>query len=232
MNKAKLIALSFLSLVLVACGNNQDTATEPATESVSESSVESQLESSDSAESNDAQSQDNEESQADETTEADESTADETPAADEAVFRFYVGEEQIAHFTAKDVAGKSILEVLESQDKVTFTFDQEEGIISEIEGHAIDPAEAIYWTYLLDKQFAELGVVSQTLEGGELVEWYFGTVDDIPTAIIQEDGIYEEEPVEDADTTDVDVEGDGAEEADAVDYEENEADVNAQDAGE
>lgn len=221
MNKAKLIALSFLSLVLVACGNKQDTATEPATESVSESSVESQLESSESAESTDATSQDKNESQADETKEADETTGD------EAVFRFYVGEEQIAHFTAKDVVGKSILEVLESQDKVTFTFDQEEGIISEIEGHAIDPAEAIYWTYLLDKQFAELGVVSQTLEGGELVEWYFGTVDDIPTAIIQEDGTYEE-PVEDADMTDADAD---AEDVDAVDHEE-ETDVDAQDAGE
>lgn len=218
MKKAKLLAISFLSLVLVACGNKQNT-TQPATESVSESSVESQLESSESVESSESQSQTNE-SQADETKKEDMTTdGDRTPAADEAVFRFFVGEKEIAHFTAKDVAGKSILEVLESQDKVTFTFDQEEGIISEIEGHAIDPSEAIYWTYLLDKQFAELGVVSQVLEGGELIEWYFGTIDDIPTSIIQEDGTYEDNsPTQDTET-DADMADDNAdqEEVDAED---------------
>ena len=46
---------------------------------------------------------------------------------------------------------------------------------------------------------AEFGVVSQTLEEGDNIKWYFGTIDQIPITIIPAS---EEEVTEDAATED------------------------------
>lgn len=118
-----------------------------------------------------------------ETTVAD--TEEESAATGEGVsFTIYVNGSQIATYTAEDAVGGSVLDAMNSISELSFTFDEDEGIVSEIEGVENDYASGETWVYLLNGEYAELGVVSQTLSQGDSIQWYFGTADELPVNII------------------------------------------------
>lgn len=168
----KLISLPLLAIVLVACTNNGNNTPEETT--VEETTV--------------VESTSEETTVAEETTTAEnqESQASEEPAEDAVAFNFYItGEEEpIAQFTVNDAAGMSVLEAMESNEELDFTFNETEGVIDVIEGHTNDYEMGNTWTYLYNGQFAEYGVVSQTLEAGDTIDWYYGSIDQIPINII------------------------------------------------
>ena len=89
----------------------------------------------------------------------------------------------------------NVIGAMEAAEELTFTFNEEEGIIDVIEDIANDYETGDTWVYLLNDQMAEFGVVSQTLEEGDNIKWYFGTIDQIPITIIpaNEDEVEEEE---------------------------------------
>lgn len=186
----KLIALPALALFLAAC---QNTAEEPPAESASvesvaqestetpaseqsEGSVESGAESTES----DAEGTESTESTEGETTEEASETA--------ATFKFFISGEEaaVAEFAVEDAEGLSVLEAMESNADITFNFNEVEGVIDSIEGQENDYTVGNTWTYILNGEYAQLGVVSQTLTAGDQIEWYYGTIDEIPINVVIE----------------------------------------------
>lgn len=120
------------------------------------------------------------------------------PTEDAVVFKFFVnGEEQPElSFFVEDAEGMSVKEAMESQDKVPFNFNEDEGVIDSINKIKNNYETWETWAYLYNGIFAELGVVSQKLEAGDSIHWYYGTVDQIPNEIIPAEENMEEEMAE------------------------------------
>lgn len=195
----KIITLPTLALLLVACQNTtEEQPVESApVESVEESSADtnSQVsvpESTDSADESGESNAEGEDTESTDSAEADtsESNGDEEDteeASETAVtFAFYVSgeEEPIAEFSAEDIEGLSVLEAMEANEDLTFNFNETEGVIDSIEGYENDYSVGNTWTYVLNGEYAQLGVVSQTLTAGDQIDWYFGTIDEIPINVI------------------------------------------------
>lgn len=200
----KFITLPALALLLAAC---QDTPEEQPIESAPvESSVEQveTTEQSQDAESNaasegaeesgaedasqesDAEGSDNGES----ATEDEQADAEDSEEASETAvtFAIYVSGEEapIAEFSVEDAEGLSVLEAMESNEDFTFNFNETEGVIDSIEGYENDYTVGNTWTYVYNGEYAQLGVVSQTLSEGDQIDWYFGTIDEIPINVVVE----------------------------------------------
>lgn len=195
----KIITLPTLALLLVACQNTtEEQPVESApVESVEESSADtnSQVsvpESTDSADESGESNAEGDDTESTDSAEADtsESNGDEEDteeASETAVtFAFYVSgeEEPIAEFSAEDIEGLSVLEAMEANEDLTFNFNETEGVIDTIEGYENDYSVGNTWTYVLNGEYAQLGVVSQTLTAGDQIDWYFGTIDEIPINVI------------------------------------------------
>ncbi|UUX32808.1 DUF4430 domain-containing protein [Fundicoccus culcitae] len=179
----KTISIPLIALFLVACGD-QGTETTSVESQAPESSVESAAESV-------SQEQTESVSEASDTTSAEESDAvssedngDEATSQAGITFTLFVNGEETASFVAVDSDGLSVMEAMESIEDLEFNFNEDEGVIDEIDGIANDYDTGETWTYLLNGEFAELGVVSQTLSEDDVVEWYYGTIDEIPVNIV------------------------------------------------
>lgn len=198
----KLLSLPLLTLMLVACDNQNKPAEETTT--VAEVTTVAQTTSSQVSTPNDTtvadQSKDEKESTAEgETTvegaeseegqeskdEANENEESEVAATD-VKFTLYVDGAESGTYVAKDAVGGSVLDAMESIEDLEFNFDEAEGFIDSIAGYDNDYAAEKTWIYLLNGEYAEYGVVSQTLSEGDEVEWYFGHPDDLPVNIIPE----------------------------------------------
>ncbi len=168
----KILSTAALALILAACNNN----TTEEVESSSDSTVESEQENSESSESVDSEvsSEDAEEAN------------DEDPTAKGVNFEFYVdgAEEPYETFVAENADGMSVLEAMESIEGLDFNFNEEEGVIDQIGDYTNDYASEQTWAYLLNGEYAEFGVVSQTVENGDTIAWYFGTADQIPMNLV------------------------------------------------
>lgn len=160
----KFLALSMFVFTLTACANDQAKEKEQAKETTAE--VQTTVE---------------------ETTQAEKKQAAE-PTEKAVTFKFFInGEEnKDLSFFIEDAEGLSVKEAMEAQDKVKFNFNKDEGIIDTINDVENNYSTWETWAYLYNGQFAELGVVSQKLKAGDEIHWYYGTVDQIPTNIIQE----------------------------------------------
>lgn len=184
----KISSLVAIALVLVACGGKDEKKTEessaPPVESSSVvpesvSSVESQAVSSES-------------------TPAPAETAE--PTADAVKFEFYVdgADKPYETFAVNNAEGMSVKEAMETITGLTFTFNEDEGVIDHIGDHKNNYETGETWAYLLNGQYAELGVVSQKLKAGDTIKWYYGTSDLIPMNLIPAEG---EGPAADATDT-------------------------------
>ena len=196
----KLITLPTLALLLVAC---QSTPEEQPVESAPAESVEqvSTEDASGEEQASEGAEESGEEQASEETdtegtdngeatTEEGQSDTEDTEEASEtaATFAFYVtGEEApIAEFSVEDAEGLSVLEALESNEDITFNFNETEGVVDAIEGYENDYSVGNTWTYVYNGEYAQLGVISQTLEAGDEIDWYFGTIDEIPINVVVE----------------------------------------------
>lgn len=178
------LAIPLIALFLVACGD-QGTETTSVESQEPESTIESVEE---SAATNQSESVE-ESTSSDDADESAESTEESTDGEEEAneegiVFTLYVNGEETNSFVAVDADGLSVMEAMESIEDLEFNFNEDEGVIDEIDGIANDYETGETWTYLLNGEFAELGVVSQTLSEDDVIDWYFGTIDEIPVNII------------------------------------------------
>lgn len=175
---SKFLALTVVFLFLAACGNEnkpeQAETTEAPQTTVAETTQAPESKSEESSEEADNQ--------------GDESNQDEKNE-NAVTFKFYIhGEEDPElSFTIDDAEGKSVKEAMESQDQVPFNFNEEEGVIDSINDVENNYETWETWAYLYNGSYAELGVVSQTLEAGDEIAWYYGTADEIPMSLIQED---------------------------------------------
>lgn len=176
----KITSMAALALLLAACGNNESTET---VESSAESTVES-VESVEESSQEDAESAT--EDQSDASTEETENAETDEPAADAVTFEFYVdgGETPFETFTVDNAEGMSVMEAMENIDGLEFNFNEEDGVIDQIGEYTNDYGTEETWAYLLNGQYAELGVVSQTLEAGDTIAWYYGTSDLIPMNLV------------------------------------------------
>ncbi|MGF3066805.1 DUF4430 domain-containing protein [Facklamia sp. P12945] len=135
----------------------------------------------------------NEEEKTDTTMAAEETTMEETTvetAANDAeglegTATIIINQESGAplEYEVNNIGGVSVLEAMSAIEELEFNFNEDEGVVDIIDGVENDYAPNT-WVYLINKQFAELGVVSQKLEDGDEIEWYYGTIDDIPVTII------------------------------------------------
>lgn len=173
----KLLSLSLVMFMLVACTNNgnQEETTAESTTAEETTTVETTPEASQNVSGNESNQEENQ---------GDESP--ETASENAAKFTFYVhGEEQPElTFTIENAVGKSVREAMESQDKVPVIFSEDEGVFTSINNIENNYAANETWAYLYNGHYAELGVVSQKLEPGDEISWYFGTVDEIPMNLI------------------------------------------------
>lgn len=172
--------MAALALLLAACGNNESTETV-------ESSAESTVESVESVEESSQESTESAtEDQADTSSEDAENAETDEPAADAVTFEFYVdgAEEPFETYTVDNAEGMSVMEAMESIEGLEFNFNEEEGVIDQIGEYSNDYGTEETWAYLLNDQYAELGVVSQTLEAGDTISWYYGTSDLIPMNLV------------------------------------------------
>lgn len=198
----KALSLLALSFILVACQNNRN---QPA-ESASSQPVESQPAESQEVVSTESQADDPADNARDESAESvasqdtdKESDPDADPETDDSdsdtgsevtgetvTLAFYVDGSEVpeAEYTVEFVEGMNVLEAMEAADGLDFTFSDEEGVITEVDGISNDWSTEQTWTYLLNGEYAELGVVSQTLEAGDEIAWYFGTADQIPVNLV------------------------------------------------
>lgn len=201
----KIIALPFLAMILVACSNNGDeepveSAPAETTEQAPEETVETEetTENGEQTEETETTETTEDGEAAEDDTEADDGTAAEdteaeTEATEEAsedavAFTFIVSGEEtpIAEFAVEDAEGLSVLEAMESIEGLEFTFNEVEGVIDVIEGFENDYEVGNTWTYVINGEYAQLGVVSQTLQPGDTIDWYYGTIDEIPINIVIE----------------------------------------------
>ena len=93
-------------------------------------------------------------------------------------FKFYVHGEVIGSFDVPNAAGKTVFEAMESNKEIRFKYNEEEQVIDNV-----NDGENT-WVYLLNGQVADHGAKTQVLKAGDSVDWYFGTIDEIPTSII------------------------------------------------
>lgn len=171
----RVIAIVLITTILVACGNGGNEVEETTlAETTSETTTETTL--------------------AESTTQAPVTVAEESsqeveqdePQEGAVSFVFYVAgqEEPLAEYTVNNAAGQNILDTMSSIEGLNFNFNEDEGVIDIIEDYENDYATGNTWTYLLNDQYAEFGVVSQTLNENDQVSWYYGTTDELPVAII------------------------------------------------
>ncbi|MDQ0222544.1 DUF4430 domain-containing protein [Streptococcus moroccensis] len=76
--------------------------------------------------------------------------------------------------TEKEVAfevGDSVMDVLENN----FTIEEEDGMVTVIDGVSQDPSKNTYWMYTVNEQMAEVGAESYELKANDKVEFYLET---------------------------------------------------------
>lgn len=196
----KLLSLPILTLMLVACGNQNKPAEETTTAAPEATTVAettgSQVstpndtttvadESTEEGETT-AEGEEAEETQDGEETQEGDETEDADVAATDVKFTLYVDGEETANFVAKDAVEGSVIDAMTSIEELEFNFNEDEGIIDVIDGIENDYETGKTWVYLLNGEYAEFGVVSQTLSEGDTVEWYYGFPEDLPVNIIPE----------------------------------------------
>ncbi|MBS4461523.1 DUF4430 domain-containing protein [Aerococcaceae bacterium zg-B36] len=185
---AKLLSLPVLTIVLAACGQFNSSTPETTTTVAPETTTMAPATTTEAQVSTPNDMTTTVAGDEMTTTSADNSAAegtDSTVAKEDVMFKIYVDGEEKTSFVAKDAVGKSILEAMESITEFDFNFDKEQGIITEISGTENDYDNMKTWVYLLNGEYAEYGVVSQTLSEGDVVAWYFGTTDELPVNIYQ-----------------------------------------------
>ena len=97
-------------------------------------------------------------------------------------FKFYVHGEVIGSFDVPNAAGKTVFEAMKSNKEIRFNYNEEEQVIDNFFDNINDGENT--WVYLLNGQVADHGAKTQVLKAGDSVDWYFGTIDEIPTSII------------------------------------------------
>ena len=97
-------------------------------------------------------------------------------------FKFYVHGEVIGSFDVPNAAGKTVFEAMKSNKEIRFKYNEEEQVIDNFFDNVNDGENT--WVYLLNGQVADHGVKTQVLKAGDSIDWYFGTIDEIPTSII------------------------------------------------
>ena len=97
-------------------------------------------------------------------------------------FKFYVHGEIIGSFDVPNAAGKTVFEAMQSNKEIRFNYNEEEQVIDNFFDNVNDGENT--WVYLLNGQVADHGAKTQVLKAGDSVDWYFGTIDEIPTSII------------------------------------------------
>ena len=97
-------------------------------------------------------------------------------------FKFYVHGEVIGSFDVPNAAGKTVFEAMESNKEIRFKYNEEEQVIDNFFDNINDGENT--WVYLLNGQVADHGAKTQVLNAGDSIDWYFGTIDEIPTSII------------------------------------------------
>ena len=97
-------------------------------------------------------------------------------------FKFYVHGEIIGSFDVPNAAGKTVFEAMKSNKEIRFNYNEEEQVIDNFFDNVNDGENT--WVYLLNGQVADHGVKTQVLKAGDSIDWYFGTIDEIPTSII------------------------------------------------
>ncbi|MCW6653724.1 DUF4430 domain-containing protein [Aerococcaceae bacterium NML210727] len=173
MKYVKLAIVAIFAIVVAGC--SQEQKPEPVSSSVESSSVvSSESSSSISSESSSSVMESSSES----------SASSEQPSEDAVKFTFHVGGQEIGSYTVNDAVGKSVLDAMKSNPEIVFTFNEADGVIDDMFGTKNDYTESKTWVYLLNDQMAEYGVVSQKLSAGDRIDWYFGTVDELPVKII------------------------------------------------
>ncbi|MBG9986403.1 DUF4430 domain-containing protein [Facklamia sp. DSM 111018] len=205
----KLALIPLLALFLAACDSlNKKEEPETPVENAPTESTETSKEDTDNKESNEKTDQseqaDGEESKESEETEGssedadkpDEDTDKKTYSAEgeegTATIAIYEDGEKVDEFKIENIGNVSILDAMNAAEDLEFNFNEAEGVIDSINGIENDYAPNT-WMYLFNGAYAELGVVSQTLSDGDQVDWYFGTIDDIPVNILQEEAPAEED---------------------------------------
>ena len=98
------------------------------------------------------------------------------------IFKFYVHGEIIGSFDVPNAAGKTVFEAMKSNKEIRFNYNEEEQVIDNFFDNINDGENT--WVYLLNGQVADHGAKTQVLKAGDSVDWYFGTIDEIPTSII------------------------------------------------
>ena len=196
----KLLSLPILTLMLVACGN-QNKPAEETTTAAPEATTVAETTGSQVSTPNDtttvadqsteegettAEGEEAEETQDGEETQEGDETEDADVAATDVKFTLYVDGEETANFVAKDAVEGSVIDAMTSIEELEFNFNEDEGIIDVIDGIENDYETGKTWVYLLNGEYAEFGVVSQTLSEGDTVEWYYGFPEDLPVNIIPE----------------------------------------------
>lgn len=196
----KLLSLPILTLILVACGNQNKPAEEtttaaPEVTTVAEttgSQVSTPNDSTTAADESTKEGEEAEETEEGETTaegeetQEDEENEDSDIAATDVKFKLYVDGVESGEYVAKDAVDGSIMDAMSSIEDLEFNFNEDEGIIDTIDGYENDYEAGKTWVYLLNGEYAEFGVVSQTLSEGDTVEWYYGFPEDLPVNIIPE----------------------------------------------
>ena len=97
-------------------------------------------------------------------------------------FKFYVHGEIIGSFDVPNAAGKTVFEAMKSNKEIRFNYNEEEQVIDNFFDNVNDGENT--WVYLLNGQVADHGAKTQVLKAGDSIDWYFGTIDEIPTSII------------------------------------------------
>ena len=97
-------------------------------------------------------------------------------------FKFYVHGEIIGSFDVPNAAGKTVFEAMKSNKEIRFNYNEEEQVIDNFFDNVNDGENT--WVYLLNSQVADHGAKTQVLKAGDSIDWYFGTIDEIPTSII------------------------------------------------
>ena len=97
-------------------------------------------------------------------------------------FKFYVHGEVIGSFDVPNAAGKTVFEAMKSNKEIRFNYNEEEQVIDNFFANVNDGENT--WVYLLNGQVADHGAKTQVLKAGDSIDWYFGTIDEIPTSII------------------------------------------------
>lgn len=97
-------------------------------------------------------------------------------------FKFYVHGEIIGSFDVPNAAGKTVFEAMKSNKEIRFNYNEEEQVIDNFFDNVNDGENT--WVYLLNGQVADHGAKTQVLKAGDSIDWYFGTIDEIPISII------------------------------------------------